>query len=518
MIHIVKVPLRVSPKEYKILKARFNAAHSLDNAVKGEGLHRLTRYRSSPEFVKGKDLLKSNNNCTKELDNEISGLFSIARTKSGYYLRSASKYGKDDSLQQYAYKYVRKSWIADHLDSTSCITIADRVFASLETKRKNWKNGKVRFKSKINPVRSIRGKENSCLKWKNHQLVWNTKLHELTLNPGMDLTKDEKYKSILKDPKIVKYVTIIRKMINGVWKYSAIITCEGSPIVKSKHKLGKGEIGIDLGTSTFGYVADKYAKLSLLCQEIDVNEDKIKKLQRVISRQQRLNNSDKYEPDFYDKFGRKKKGKVKKGAKNFEASKRQQVNYDKLAELKRKQAEYRRCLHGKEANEIRSHGNYLKIENTQKKGWQKLWGKSVGNRAPAMFETILKNKFLATNGKVLEINTFVNKGSQRCPNCGNIFKKELKDRLHQCDKCGYTMQREMASSIIAKATDDTSVVNARKAKKLCKDKDPVLRAALKRLTQSSSDEQLRNHFGLKKSELEKIACENGVKIGDGACF
>ena len=47
----------------------------------------------------------------------------------------------------------------------------------------------------------------------------------------------------------LKYGKIIRKEIRGKYKYYIQLVFEGT-CVKSRYKLGKGRVGIDIGTST----------------------------------------------------------------------------------------------------------------------------------------------------------------------------------------------------------------------------------------------------------------------------
>ena len=74
------------------------------------------------------------------------------------------------------------------------------------------------------------------------------------------------------------------------------------------------------------------------------------------------------------------------------------------------------------------------------------------------------------------------------------------------------MQRDLVSALLARSTDENGCVNANTAKAECKDKEPVLQAALRRLNESLTGEQLQTYFGLKKSEFERIACEASVKV------
>ncbi|MER3494058.1 MAG: hypothetical protein C4323_18210 [Mastigocladus sp. ERB_26_2] len=38
--------------------------------------------------------------------------------------------------------------------------------------------------------------------------------------------------------------------------------------------------------------------------------------------------------------------------------------------------------------------------------------------------------------------------SQTCPNCGNKKKKELSERVHNCEICNFTADRDVAASMV----------------------------------------------------------------------
>lgn len=61
---------------------------------------------------------------------------------------------------------------------------------------------------------------------------------------------------------------------------------------------------------------------------------------------------------------------------------------------------------------------------------------------------ILENKFETT----IAINPYYGKLSQTCL-CGNIKKKKLKERVHKCDNCGYEMDRDLLSALLAMFVD-----------------------------------------------------------------
>ena len=217
-------------------------------------------------------------------------------------------------------------WIGEHLGSKLVQTIATRAF--IATERMLFARAKkVRFKGK-GRLHSIENKTNSeSLRWKDNEVIWpaprGSKLPELKLSPIID-QKDEVLAYALKCR--TKYVRIVKRNLNGKRRWFVQLICEGVPFQKPKNVLCDGLVGLDLGPSTVALVGDGWAELVPFCSELADKSVTISKLQRQMARSSRSNNSDNFEPDFVKrKPGQKpkhKKGKVKKGAKNWNNSRR----------------------------------------------------------------------------------------------------------------------------------------------------------------------------------------------------
>ena len=61
-------------------------------------------------------------------------------------------------------------------------------------------------------------------------------------------------------------------------------------------------------------------------------------------------------------------------------------------------------------------------------------------------KSLLKEKVTEAGGFYIEVPTTKVKPSQTCPNCGHQKKKTLAQRVHACDKCGYTANRDVAAA------------------------------------------------------------------------
>ncbi|MDR9785789.1 MAG: zinc ribbon domain-containing protein [Peptococcaceae bacterium MAG4] len=157
-----------------------------------------------------------------------------------------------------------------------------------------------------------------------------------------------------------------------------------------------------------------------------------------MDRQRRANNPGNYNPD----------GTVKKGKLRWKNSKRYLKTRAKFAELNRRQAAYRKSLHGKLINDILRRGNEIHLEKISYKAWQVTFGKSVNYRAPGMFVSGLKRKAEAGGGSLNEFPTNGTALSQTCQ-CGRKLKKKLSDRWHRCE-CGVSAQRDLYSAFLAR--------------------------------------------------------------------
>jgi putative transposase len=65
-----------------------------------------------------------------------------------------------------------------------------------------------------------------------------------------------------------------------------------------------------------------------------------------------------------------------------------------------------------------------------------------------MLRSAIKYKVEEAGGFFIEVPAQKVKPSQTCPKCLVQKKKELSERIHQCEKCGYTTDRDVASAIV----------------------------------------------------------------------
>ncbi|WP_261487386.1 transposase [Acididesulfobacillus acetoxydans] len=458
---ICEIPLRVTRFNAKILNARFEAARRMYNALLGEGMRRLRLMRQSKVYQQARAVSPTD----RLRSHERMRLFKQARDTYGF-----SEY----ALSRYATQ-VRHSWLDEHLDAHTVQKLTQRAFGAV-SRVAYGKAKKVRFKGKRG-LHSVEGKsQGSAIKWKDDHVVWS----------GIRLPM---VKETLNDPVIayglthrVKYVRLVRRVINGKDRFCAQLILEGKPYQKPEHTIGTEVVGLDMGPSTLAYVGETQAVLTLFCEPIVRNHQEIRRQQRHIDRQRRANN-----PDCYDELGRAIKGKHPS-----KKSRRLKVSQGTLSELFRQEAAYRKTLHGQLANQILSVGVRIKTENISYKAFQKSFGKSVGVRAPGMFVAMLKRKAESAGGEVDAFNTRTTALSQVC-HCGERHKKPLKQRVHECT-CGVVMQRDLYSAYLARFVED-NVLHATKSSQAWSGAESLLRAAWRNSQQLASGRAIPASFG-----------------------
>jgi transposase len=417
---ICELPLKVTPKSEGILLSRLEAARQIYNACLEEAMRRVKLIRQSKDFNKARSL-KSNNPERKIL---------FKRTRERY---NFSEY----ALHSYSTK-LRHSWLLRHIDSNTAQKLATRAYKAVE-KVLFGQAKKVRFKGK-NQMDSVEGKSNkSGIKWKGEAVEWaGIELKALMASNAPVILHGLNSK--------VKYVRLVRRKISGNNRFYAQLVCEGKPFIKPKNFLGQGDVGLDIGPSTIAIVGDSTEQLKEFAASLEFDAARIRRFQRRMDRSRRATNPGNYNPN----------GTLKKGKKKWNRSK----SYIKIGILKsnleRKLAAHRKSLHGELVNEILRNGNVIKLEKLSYKAFQKLFGKSVGKRAPGMFVSHLKSKAERAGGQVVEIPTYSTKLSQTCQ-CGQVKKKKLHERVHSCE-CGIVAQRDLYSAFLAKHIEPDTFV------------------------------------------------------------
>ena len=272
----------------------------------------------------------------------------------------------------------------------------------------------------------------------------------------------------------IKYCRIKREIIKGKYHYYVQLILDGIPPIKINKETGEikryindGDVGIDIGTQTLAICSDNEVKLLELAPEVNDIEKEKRILNRKLDRQRRANN-----PNKYNENSTIKKGNKEKWIKSNKYIKTQ----NKLKEIYRKQREIRKQSHNKLANYILTLGDNIKVETMDYKSLQmknkettinkktgkinskKKYGKSIKNKAPSMFLTILNNKLKWIGKELKKVNTYTVKASQYNHITDAYIKKELNERWNDFEE--FKIQRDLYSSfLIMNVNDDLETIN-----------------------------------------------------------
>jgi putative transposase len=428
---ITTIPLVVASQVESELLSRFQAGRQLYNALLNESMARMRLVHKSAHYQLAKTLKGK------------------ARTEAFATARKQYRYSEYD-LQAYATVVANKSkWIAQKVDSNTQQKLATRAFQASE-KVMFCRAKKVRFKVPSR-FRSMEGKTNKQgIRWTGEQLNWG----KFKLNALIDFSNPVMMHGINSE---VKYVRILWKEINGKRRWYAQLINKGEPYQKPANFVSPGVVGLDLNISNVAYVADNNAGLLPFAENVPTFEREICAIGRKMQRSQRQSNPDNYEPNFLGKKGRKtilKKGKQKKGRRQWNKSKRYVELARQKRELERRKSEYCKSQNRRLVNDILRNGNQIKTERVSVKGWQKNWGKAITAKSPGFFQAELKRKAEKAGGSFYQFSTTRTALSQTHLT-GVRVKKSLSERVHY-DQSGVVMHRDLMSAFLSRHVyDDT---------------------------------------------------------------
>jgi hypothetical protein len=464
---ILNLKLHTELYQDDILNKRFEISRQLYNSVLHISLNRYnelirTKVWRNNQLELSK-IYKSNKN-EKDLKKICKPYYDIKSDLLNQYKLTEYALHADVKSMQHHFK--------DNIDSFTAQKIASRVWKAIND---NFfgKGEEVHFKSFYQGLDSVEGKSNKTgIRYdiQNNVLIWNG------LKIPVQLDTNNMYEINALRNKIC-YCRIKRKFIRGKYKYILQLVLEGTPPIKMdkstgeiRNDIGDGKVGIDIGTQTIAYVSDYDTRLLELAPRVQNIENQKRRIQRYMDRSKRRMNPNNFNIN----------GTIKRGIKlEWNFSNRYMKAKNILKDLYRKQADIRQQDHNILANEIMSNGNKIYVENMNYKGLQarskkteknekgkfkkkKRFGKSLANKAPAMFLTILKNKLESKGGQYKEIDTWKVKASQYNHLNHKYNKKKLSQRWNyfKYKNEDIKIQRDLYSAYLIKnVNDDLSSVN-----------------------------------------------------------
>ena len=443
MNFVLTLPLNTEKFQEDILDKNFEKCRKIYNSCIFELHKRYNHMRESKEYQA---------NC-KYKGRDRNKIFSDLNKR--YNLTEYSLHSFVKSLMKYF-----------NIDSMTTQKIATRAFDAFQGLIFHKAN-KIEYKA-YGELNSIEGKNNKQgIRFRNENILF------AGLKLPMIIKNNDLYAHMALQNR-VKYCRIKREIIKGKYHYYVQLQMDGVPPMKInkdtgeiKHYINDGIVGLDIGTQSIGICSKNEVKLLELAPEIQIIEDKKRILQRKMDRSRKTTNPNKYNEN--GTINTKDKSKLIK-------SKHYVKIQMKLKELQRKQREIRKQSHNRLANYVLTLGNDIKVETMSYKGLQartkkttvnkmtgkfnkkKRFGKSLANKAPSMFLTILDNKLKWIDKTLKKIDTWKVKASQYNHIDNSYIKKDLSERWNDFGE--FRIQRDLYSSfLIMNVNDDMETIN-----------------------------------------------------------
>ena len=371
---------------------------------------------------------------------------------------------RDAGFSEFAFKDAitpMQKHFVDHIGTHIAHRTASNVWQSFD--KYLYGNGKmVHFKRRGSLESVANQKAGVSMFYKNGLFTWSggKSQHKISLTIKVGHPRTEYEKEMLQ--KECKYFRVVRKWMKNRYKYYLQFTLVGTPVPKPRI-VSSGRVGIDIGMQSVAIVSENGVCLRELADQVNDNHKKLGQLQRKMDTSRRCSNPDNYNPD----------GTIRRGVHlEWVYSNRYQRLAGKARELQRKNAAIRKYQHTCLANEVLVLGTEIYINDIDfhtliqrpKKATtsgsiqprsKHRFGKSVANKAPAMFISILdtKLKSLGYEG-IHRVDHWKYKASQYDHVSDNYQRKSLAQRIHNLAN-GDLLQRDLYSAFLLMNADPT---------------------------------------------------------------
>ena len=154
-------------------------------------------------------------------------------------------------------------------------------------------------------------------------------------------------------------------------------------------------MGLDLGLSKVAIVTEGEVRTAPFCPGLERKEKARRRHLRTLDRQRRANNPHNFNPD----------GTVRPRSQRqpWKASRSQGQTRATLANILRALAAQRKSLQGALTHQVLELGNRIRVERCNKRAWAKQYGRSIGHKAPGMFQSRLAMLAEGTGGSEEQI-------------------------------------------------------------------------------------------------------------------
>lgn len=459
----VEYPLIVEKWQADVLDKKFEVARKLYNELLSKTLKKYSEITKTRKYRELTASIERDENGVAKKTKENKGIW--AKINKIYKDNDFTKYGFGSMMAELYQRYNTS------LDSTTANSISVNLWVAWE--KFLFGNGKkVHFK-KYGDVNVLQGKSNkSGIRYIDGSIRFGGR-YVKPLELRMKLDKRDSFKMTALECNTIRYCAIVRKWVKTKYHYYVQITFKGvlppkldKKTGELKHTIGKGDVGIDIGVSTVAVVGENSIIFEELASKVKNIEVEKARLLRKMDRSKRATNPDNFNDD----------GTIKRGVKlSWNFSNNYKRTRGKLRELYRKQAAVRKLEHEILANKIIEMGDNFYVEKMdfselakraeETEKWsngkyksKKRYGKSIGNRAPAMLIEIINRKLLSYEKELKKIDTVSVRASQFNHKTGEFVKKPLSTRWNDID--GDKVQRDLYSAfLIENVTEDMKSID-----------------------------------------------------------
>lgn len=351
---VVEFPLKTAVFQEYILNKRFEIARHMYNCL-------LTvtqnRYKEMIKTKRYRELIKS---LTSDKDKNKPIWKEINQLRKEFRLTEYDFY-TDIKEMQHSFK--------NNIDSRTAQQVAKYLWTAYD--KLLFGKGKELHYKKYGSLDTLESNDNKTgIKFRDNKLLW------LGLKIPVDIDYSNMYEYEVMQNEIA-YCRIVRKYIKGKYKYYTQLVMKGIPPTKRdkhtgefKHKVGTGDVGLDIGTSTVAVVSNDNVCLLELADKVQNIHYEKRRLQRKMDRSKRATNSNKFNED----------GTINKEDKNkWIYSNKYQKCRDRVKELFRKETAIRKYQHEVLSNFIVSLGDNIYVEDMNFAGLQKRSKKTKQN-------------------------------------------------------------------------------------------------------------------------------------------
>lgn len=457
-MYTITLGLHTNKYHIDLYNKKLEFARKMYNILVKQCIKRLSALRQDKQYLKAiKEYNKIKNSTKKDDEARIKELKVIMNERVKFF--KLTKTDLESFLDNDKNQYKKQ------LGSTSRQKVALRVYEGLEKVLYSY-GKKLHFK-KSGELLSIEGKSNKTdIRFKIPDGKFQyMKFESVDIKiKKSDLFNQEVLEYINQNKATISFCRLVKKYVKGKEKFYLQLIVKGEMPPKRnsdgsyrQKPTPTGErVGIDLGTSTIAVASNKKVILKELAQNIKKYNDEIIYLSRKLERSRRLHNPNNFNED----------GTIKKGIRlNWVLTKNYKRNLFKLKDAYRRKSAYVKESHCNLANEILSLGDNIYTETmnfkalarkstkptefnekTGKNKRKKRFGKSILDKSPSLFLTILENKLKYEGAALKKVNTQTFKASQYNHIEDKYIKKPLSQRVNKFENT--TIQRDLYSAYL----------------------------------------------------------------------